>query len=168
MDAQLSAALLTAGITNGQTKRDFQPKQAGPNKAPTLYFHIINGRRYGWPKRVYTPGVVAGMMQQRYEQVQETTVQVTGYADETPTAVWSAGDLADLGAAWCQTDEFIAACLAAGAQVLRVGEVRRPYITDERDQNVMAPSFDLILTHNRVLTMPVHEIDRFETGIRRV
>lgn len=166
--AQLSAALSAAGVSNASAKRGFQPRQVGPNSAPTLYFHIINGRRYGWPKRVYTPSVTAGMMRQRYEQVQEVTVQVTGYADTTPSAVWTSGDLVDLAAAWCQSDAFLAACRQAGCSPLRISEIRRPYITDERDQNVMAPSFDIIMTHNRTLTESVHEIDRYEAGIRRV
>lgn len=165
---QLATALAAAGVANGQVRRDFQPRASGPNLLPTLCFHVIADRRYGWPARRYAPGSSAGMMAQSYRQPHETTIQITGYADETPGATWGAGDLAALAAAWCASDEFRAAVRAAGGGVLRVSEIRRPFIEDERGENAAAPSFDAVVTHTRALTLPVHEIDRFGVGIRRV
>lgn len=166
--SQLTAALSLAGVTNGVVQRDYQPQAAGPNKAPTLVYHVIADRRYGWPARNYAQSSQPGIMSQGYRQQHETTIQVTGYSDETSGATWNAGDLTALAAAWCASDEFRAAVRLKGGGVLRVTDIRRPFIRDERDQNAMAPSFDVTITHARTLKLPVHEIDRFQTGLRRV
>lgn len=129
----------------------------GRPSGPTVLFQKTGGdRRYGWTKREDVPDPdVAGQMIHRETQFYESTYQFEAVGPSAqpgvtlPTATPS--DLVNRAAAVAQSDAFMAALRVAGLAVLRVTDVRNPFMQNDRDQFEAVPSFDLVVTHEQIM-----------------
>jgi hypothetical protein len=149
--ATLQAGLTTQAITVG-IQQDYQPRLQGAPLAPTLFLTKLGDHRYGTAhKKAVNTSPGQGTVTET-QQV-ETTFQVGALAIQDPadTTGFTASDYANVAAQILASDVSVAAFVSAGAQILRITEVRNPQFKDERDQFEASPSFDFVLKHFRTL-----------------
>lgn len=149
--AQILAGLARFDVT-AQVKQNFQPTTQGVDSGPTLYFHKIGDKRYGYPQTSEVYDADQSSFVKTTRQNYETTMQITASAPQTAadTTGLTASDLASVGADVMQDDETRAALLAAGVSVLRIANIRGLPVVDGEGQFEDVPSFDFVLKHERV------------------
>ena len=147
-----------AEIATVKLARNFQPRQQGATTGPYVYFFKVGDRRYGHPFRRDLWNTGTASFDHTELQKYETTYQFTAMAPQDPAATTelTESDILNRVSGIMQSDALIAAFRAAGAGILRITDVRNPYIVDERDRFEALPSFDVVLTHSRntVATLP--------------
>jgi len=87
------------------------------------------------------------------EQVYESTFQVSALATQDPANPnqLTASDIVNYGAYIMQSGVTVAAIEAQGVGILKIGDIRNPYFTDDRQRYEASPSFDFTLTHKQVI-----------------
>lgn len=148
---EISSRMTTYGVPV-IIRQSFQPVGQGAETLPTIYLFKIGDKRIGQPTRVNTYNTGLAQMVDDDVQLVESTFQFTGLVRQTDASAATASDVVNIAAMIVGGAEFINAMRLVGAGVLKVGEVRNPYFTDERNQNAASPSFDLTLVYNRTLT----------------
>lgn len=161
-----------AGLTAAQ---NFQPRQQGAADTPIVYFIKISDRRVGSPTVKDTfvdpvPPDPVGTMRHTESQVYASTFQFMALMPQDPanTALPTASDVLNVVAGIIASDANRAAFLAAGLGILRVADVRNPYFTDDQDRFEASPSFDVVLTHKRVLTTTESVVVTYDAAVNRV
>ena len=149
-------AAMLAGLVNVPVIQFDPLTTQGRPSGPTVLFQKIGDRRYGWTKREDVPDEDAPtLMIHRETQFYESTYQFEAVGQSPqpgvtlPTA--TASDLVNLAAAVAQSDAFMATLRLAGLAVLRVTDVRNPFMQNDRDQFEAVPSFDLVVTHEQIM-----------------
>ena len=154
-----SDSLVTGTATSIAIKQSFQPVQQGANSMPTLYLNKVGDYRRGMPYRASVWDAVNNIETYTELQQYETTFQITAWATQDPSNVNSltASDLANYAAYVMQSDGAIFAYQALGVGIMKIGDVRNPYFSDDRERFEASPSFDFTLTHKQtiILTTPV-------------
>lgn len=155
----LRTAMLAGLVANGSAAAVIQfdqPTAQGRPSGPAVLFQKLSDRRYGWTKREDVPDEDdPDLMVHRETQYYESTYQFEAVGPSAqpgvtlPTATPS--DLVNLAAGIAQSDAFIATLRAAGLAVLRVTQVRNPFMQNDRDQFEAVPSFDLVVTHEQIM-----------------
>ena len=96
---------------------------------------------------------IAGM---GYTESQQylTTFQFSALATQDPSNVNSltASDILNYARAVMQSLAFVTAIEAQGVGVLRIGAVRNPAFTDDRDRFEYEPSLDVIFSHKQLIS----------------
>ena len=96
---------------------------------------------------------IAGM---GYTESQQylTTFQFSALATQDPSNVNSltASDILNYARAVMQSLSFVTAIEAQGVGVLRIGSVRNPAFTDDRDRFEYEPSLDVVFTHKQLIS----------------
>lgn len=146
-----------------------QPQQEGRPTAPTVYIDKVADKRYGWRQSESRWDAAAGIMRLYEAQAMETTLQITfqQISSTDPTAL-TASDVAQIVAATCQSDKFIATIGRSGVQVLRVTDVRNLPYKNDLDQWEFVPSFDLVIKHTNEYVDSVPVVTVFEFDIHAV
>jgi hypothetical protein len=127
--------------------RSNQPTQQGTPTGSAVYFTKLFDRRYGSPARldVWDGETFVHTERQVYVSTWQFEATVPQPAELSPS------DILNIVSGIIQSDGIIAAFRAAGVGVQRVTDVRNPYIVDDRDQFAAVPSFDIVLSHRRVM-----------------
>lgn len=145
----MHTGLLAQGVTVG-IKQSYQPTQQGVPLAPTLFIYKARDRRYGFPQISYT---VDGMGLATFTSKQDmiTTFQIEASAPQNPSELTSftASDYLNVAAMVLSTTD---AFRIAGVNIMRISAMREMHFKDERGQFEAMPSFDLSITHQRVVT----------------
>lgn len=159
--AAVRTVLLAGLADNGQSAVpvvQFNPGTLqGRPSGPALLFQKIGDRRYGWTKREDVPDPdVPTQMIHREVQDYESTLQFEALgpppaSDGAALPTSTASDLVNLAAAILQGDKAIQALRVLGLAVLRVTDVRNPFMQNDRDQFEAVPSFDLVVTHEQIM-----------------
>lgn len=152
--ATIIAQEAVAGIPGTPVKQAFQPTQQGVNTKPTAYIHKIASRRTGYPQRSDTWDANAGKMIHVETQNMETTFQVSALALQDPKqeSQLTASDILDSISYILQSEATIEALMAQEVGVLKINDGRESYFKDEQDRFEVAPSFDFVLTHKRIVS----------------
>lgn len=169
--ARLLPAMTAAPDLYGvKLARNYQQTQQGANSTPYVYFVKIGDRRHGHPERRETWDAAAGAFRHEEWQQYETTYQFTAWVPQDAKDVTSLteSDILNQVAGFLQSDTLLAAFRAAGAGILRVTEVRNPYVVDDRDRFEAVPSFDIVLTHKRFIASTLPAVVVYESQIVRV
>jgi len=178
-DKELFALFLTHLLPGLRTRtalpnlvlaRSYQATQQGTVTAPTVYFFKVGDRRHGHVERAQQYNANTGLFDTAERQVYESTLQFTAWAQENTNSVTSLtnSDILNAAASIAQSDDFIASLRAACVGILRVTEVRNPYVFNEQSRFEAVPSFDLVLTYERSYSATTPRVDTFETDIKRV
>lgn len=159
-----------AGLSVVSLARNFQQTQQGAASGPYVYFVKIGDRRHGSPGRKDTLNILADNFTHEETQVYETTYQLSAWIPQTPANVTSLteSDILNIVSCIIQSDDLLAAFRAAGVGILRVTDVRNPYIEDDRDQFEAVPSFDVVLTHTRKIAATIPAVVTYESNFGRV
>ena len=167
---RLFLAQLNAGMTEFGTTvsilQDHQPTTQGTNTADSMYFYKIGDKRIGSPKRLSRWDTLAGAMLDDDSQLMEATYQLSALNRQPDTT--TASDLLNSASMIMQGDKFIKALKGSGVGILRITEIRNPYLKDDRDQWQAMPSFDFVLSYNRTITRSGRVISAYEVDVKRV
>lgn len=163
--AQIRAALTLAALP-GTVAQSRQPTAQGVEEGPVVYLHHAGGRRYGYQGKTDAYNAGLGRIDHVEDYWLERSFQVDALVPYVPTELASptAFDYVDAVAAYLQTDQARAAFKGAGVGILRITDVREPYIVDDKDQHELAPSFDFTLTYKQTRTTEAPQVSTFEPG----
>ena len=167
----LPAMQATPDIATVKLARNFQQRQQGAASAAYVYFVKIGDHRHGSPKRSDVYNEVTGLFDHTETQTYETTYQFSAWVPQDPSNVTqlTESDTLNIVSGIIQSDAILAAFSAAGVGVLRVTDVRNPYIVDDRDRFEAIPTFDIVLTHQRKTAVSaVPKVSTYETNVHQV
>lgn len=139
-----------------------EPSQEGVPTAPTIFFEKLFDKPYGFPMVESDYQSEFGNFAEVETQLYETTFQISALVPQDPTnlTIPTASDVANYLCMYMKTRTVVAILMQAEVGILRVTDVRNPYFVDDRERFEASPSFDLILTHKRVITMTVPAVDK--------
>lgn len=169
--AQLLPAMqTTSGLSGVKLARSFQSRQQGANSSPYVYFVKIGDHRHGSPERKDEYDPQAAAFTHSEIQQYETTYQFSAWVPQDPKDVTglTESDILNIVSGIMQSDAIISAFNAAGVGILRVTDVRNPYIVDDRDRFEAVPSFDVILTHKRTSVSTIPAVATYESNVSRI
>ena len=169
--AQLLPAMqATSGLSGVKLARSFQSRQQGANSSPYVYFVKVGDHRYGHPERKDEYAAGSGDFTHTEIQQYESTYQFSAWVPQDPKDVTglTESDILNIVSGIMQSDAIISAFNAAGVGILRVTDVRNPYIVDDHDQFEAVPSFDVILTHKRTSVSTIPAVATYESNFGRV
>jgi hypothetical protein len=176
-DKQIAALFIThvlpainaqSGMGAVKLARNYQQRQQGLDTAAIVYFHKIGDRRHGHVKRKDVLAVDAFTHTEL--QVYESTYQISAWVPQDPAqaTALTESDVLNVVSSIMQSDSIMAAFRTAGVGILRVTDVRNPYIVDDRDRFEAVPTFDIVLTHSRQSVSTVPAVSTYEANIGRV
>ena len=169
--AQLLPAIQAApGLSGVKLARNFQPRQQGANSSPYAYFYKVGDHRHGSPQRKDVFDAQANAFTHTEIQQYESTYQFSAWVPQDPKDVTglTESDILNAVSSIMQSDAIISAFNAAGVGILRVTDVRNPYIMDDHDRFEAVPSFDVILTHKRTSVSTIPAVATYESNVSRV
>ena len=155
------------GISNIDVVQKYQPTTEGIPSNPTVFFFKVTDHRYGWVGRdsVWNPNTE--VMESTETQDYETTFQVNALVPQSPgvDSGLTASDVVNSVAAILQSESTLAVFKNNDIGILRITDVRNPYFSDDKDRWEADPSFDFVVTHKQIRTVPVPVVDTFKYGI---
>ena len=162
---QAQPALAAVGLA-----RNFQPTQQGAATGPYVYFFKIGDHRYGHTKRADVWDDTAQTFTHTESQRYETTYQFSAWIPQNPKDVTSLteSDILNIFSGIMQSDAIISAFQAQEVGIIRVTDVRNPYIVDERDRFEAVPTFDIVLTHERKTVSTIPAVVTYDANVSRV
>lgn len=169
--AQLLPAIQAApGLSGVKLARSFQSRQQGASSSAYAYFFKIGDHRHGSPARKDAYDTQAGTFTHTETQQYESTYQFSAWVPQDPKDVTglTESDILNTVSSIIQSDAIISAFNAAGVGILRVTDVRNPYIVDDHDQFEAVPSFDVILTHKRTSVSTIPAVATYESNVSRI
>lgn len=163
----MTADIRLAGV---KLARNFQQTQQGATSGPYVYFVKVGDHRYGHPQRADVWDSVALAMRHTEKQTYETTYQLSAWIPQDSADVISLteSDILNIVSGIMQSDAILTAFRAKGAGILRVTDVRNPYIVDDRDRFEAVPSFDVVLTHKRDTVAMLPAVTTYDATVSRV
>ena len=164
-DPELAKALVAyiKQATGYTVIRSFQPTTQGVPDKPVIIYHKVSDHRHGSPLRKQVWNETKGAYDNTTIQVYETTYQIG--------AISSSDYLSDMvnNVSMLMADEAaINHFKALDIGILRVQDVRNPYLSNDKDQFHASPSFDLVLTYKRATVSVTPEINTYEYRVGRV
>lgn len=169
--AQLLPAIQSApGLSGVKLARSFQPRQQGASSAPYVYFFKVGDHRHGSPQRKDVFDASTSTFTHTEIQQYESTYQFSAWVPQDPKDVTglTESDILNTVSGIIQSDSILAAFRSQEVGILRVLDVRNPYIVDDHDQFEAVPSFDVILTHKRVSVSTIPAVVTYEAHVGRV
>ena len=169
--AQLLPAIQAApGLSGVKLARNFQPRQQGANSSPYAYFYKVGDHRHGSPAKKDVFDAQANAFTHTEIQQYESTYQFSAWVPQDPKDVTglTESDILNVVSGIMQSDALLAAFRAQGVGILRVTDVRNPYIVDDHDQFEAVPSFDVTLTHKRTSVSTIPAVAAYDLNLSRV
>ena len=169
--AQLLPAMqATSGLSGVKLARSYQSRQQGANSSPYVYFVKVGDHRYGHPERKDEYAAGSGDFTHTEIQQYESTYQFSAWVPQGPKDVTglTESDILNVVSGIMQSDALLAAFRAQGVGILRVTDVRNPYIVDDHDQFEAVPSFDVTLTHKRTSVSTIPAVAAYDLNLSRV
>jgi len=169
--SQLKAAFaLRSELTGAEVARNFQPRQQGASSGPIVYFFKVNTHRHGHPAKLDIWDLNTGTFVHGEKQLCEDTYQFSAWIPQDPANVTdlTESDILNMVSGIIQSDVVISAFKAEEVGILRVTEVRNPYIVDDRERFAAVPTFDVVLTHERLDVATLPAVVTYDANISRV
>lgn len=150
--------------------QSYQPMPQSRPTAPSLLMSILPAKRYGQRQTSQQWDAGTGRMVRTESQQMESPVQISAWVPFDPATDMgmTAGDLADTAAMVLNSQTFIEHVKAAGAGVLKISDVRKPYFLNDQANYELAPSFDVTITHRRVFVDVAPIVTTIDVDIQRV
>lgn len=162
----LEAASANAGWNYGVVQKD-EPTTQGTPTAPTIFFEKLFDVAYGWAHTENTPNIPAKTFAETDTQVYETHFQISALVIQDPNdlTIPTASDVCNYMKQYLAHRTITAQFAAQGLGVLKVSEVRNPYFLDDRNMFEANPSFDIVFTHSRSITITIPGVDKIVGAI---
>jgi hypothetical protein len=147
-----------------------QPTQQGVPTQPTVYFEKLFDKRYGFTREdmdLSMPSDPTLPIPTDYLQLYETTIQFSAWVLQNPEdlSIPTASDLVNHVAMLLSADAILKTLRAGGANVERITNVGNPYIVDDRERFEATPSFDVVMQHQRKLSLTTPAITAVDAEI---
>lgn len=152
LKTQLHAGLLSLSPDPIRVLKSYQPSQQGMPSAPTVWLHKIADVRTGFPGVREERDDEAGMMREITTQVMLATFQVSATvitADDDPQAI-TAPDVLKQAATVMQSRRFQLAVKAAGANILRIGNITSVDVSGDYVGRDLQPFFEIQINHTDI------------------
>lgn len=145
----------------------YQPTQQGVTQGPALYLAKLFDARVGHVQRSDQWDEAAKKMIHTERVVIETTFQVTGFAVQDPDDLTrpTASDLTRRAAALMQASTTLETLRGHGLGILRITQVRNPYILNDRERFEASPSFDFVLTRTETTTTETPFVESYDAAV---
>ncbi|MDE9533686.1 hypothetical protein KKI91_02835 [Xenorhabdus bovienii] len=158
---QLLKQLAEAGIAISVVA-GFQSTKQGREDSFVMFFPIEEAA-HGWQGRNYH--IVGRDANHRETQLVEKTLQVQGVG--THQAL-TANDITATVRMMVNSLPFVAALRKQGIGVQRAGNLRTPFFINDQGNYEMSPSFDVKITHPRVITPNTAAVNALYPDIYRI
>lgn len=154
------------GRSDIEVKRAYQTTQQGADLNPTIYFHLVSQRRYGYLQRndILENDVMWHIEKQYYE----TVIQFSGLIEESPSTEYRTVDLLNDAAYVLQSDAGRAFLQTKEMSFLRVTDIRHLYATDNQERYQSYPSFDLTVITQQLKKSITPVINTFQFDKYRI
>lgn len=158
LGGEIRSALNTGQYGQVSIVQKGQPTQEGVPTEPTIFFEKLFDLNIGWP--------MAGWLKdgneytETVEQLKETQMQISALRWQDPSAVdvVTASDMVDQVNLFFTLPSTISRLRSLGVSILRVKDVRNPYMENDKHQFEAHPSFDLIFTHSKTIEVKIGAI----------
>lgn len=144
--------------------RNFQPTQQGAPSTAYVFFHKVMDKRYGQVKRTEVFDPLLGIFNHTETQIYESTYQFSAWVPQDSSSLITESDILNTLSGIIQSDAVIESFKQQDVGLLRVMDVKNPYIVDDRDRFEAVPSFDVVLIHNRSLMATTPVVVDYEDG----
>ncbi len=175
LDNQLIALIIstlvaqeeTASIPDTPIKQAFQPTQQGVDTLPAAYLHKLGDHRLGSPQRAEVWNTDTETMEHTETQQYETSFQISVLSTQIPSDIeqYTASDILNLIAYILQSTKTVETFQAAGVGILKIGDIRNIYFTDDRARNEASPSFDFTVVHKQIVQSVSNVVESTEFDI---
>lgn len=154
--ASLDAASAASGW-NYMVVQKNDPSRQGLPSHPAIFFEKLFDDKRGFP-------VVADLYDQTRDlytevetQVVETTFQISALVIQDPKnlSIPTASDVVNYLSQYLQSRVTINNWMSQGAAMLRITKVTNPIIIDDMDRFEAAPTFDVVIVHNKIISAEV-------------
>lgn len=161
--SKLSEALATANW-DYQVIQLEQPTLQGANSAPTVYFQKLFDVPYGVAQRTKKWDDVAQLFSDTETQAYETTIKVSALIPQVPgdLNIPTPSDVVNYIQKYLSHRAIIQSMNKLGFRILKITRVTNPYFLDDKSLMEAMPSFDVVITHSRSITLTVPKVDRVE------
>lgn len=168
--ATLLTRLAAAGLGSVLVVAANQPTTQGRTDSATLYFFPVTDARYGWQHRKGEYNNGTDEFDYTESQWVESTFQVFALAPQDPAnlALPTPKDILHTAALVMNGQKFIQALRGAGVGMQRIGPLRNPFFTNDRQQFEASPSFDFTVSHKRTIIDTDPVVDFTDIEIVRV
>lgn len=159
-----------------EVDQNYQPTQQGANIDPTIYFFDVGpDKRYGFTEKKdvwipATPPDTGGLMQHTESQWMESMYQFSALATQNPADLnaLTAKDLLNYAAYILNSDVSQATLQSNGVGMERITQIRSVPFVNEKGLYQKNPSFDVVFTHQQIITTTVPIVTSTEYQIHRV
>ncbi len=157
----LEAASANAGWNYGVVQKD-EPTVQGTPTAPTIFFEKLFDVAYGWAHSDNIPDLASKTFAEIDTQVYETHFQISALVIQDPSDLTrpTASDVCNYMKQYLAHRTVTAQFSTQGLGVLKVSEVRNPFAIDDRNMFEANPSFDIVFTHTRSVTITIPGVDK--------
>lgn len=144
-----------------------QPTQQGVPTGPAIFIAKLFDNRFGHVQRDDRWDEEQAKMVHTERVVLETTFQVSGLAIQDPadTSKPTASDLVRRAATVMQSSVTIEALQRNGLGILRITQIRNPYIVDDKQRFEASPSFDFVITRTETTITETPVVETYEAAI---
>ena len=166
----LRTGLDVQGLNAIAIKQSFQPRKQGANSQDTIYLFKVTTKRVGSQGRKYEYNENNDEFDGQENYWIEATYQLTPVInrDVSDSSSRTSYDIADLCAAILQSYDARKKLLESGIGILRIGDIRNPFSTNDREQFQQDSNFDFTLTYQQIYSTTVPVADPIEQDMQRV
>ena len=166
----LNAALIDQGVTGVIVQQGYQPTPEGVPEQDVIILHKVLSHRYGHPGESDKFNEVTGVFDHKDIFWRDVTWQVNARAQQDPSDMTSmtASDLIDLVADILQLPSTRQSLLNSGIGIDRIADANPSYERNEKDRFEQVPSFDFVLTYQKIYNSTVQSVKRYELNNSRV
>lgn len=170
LKTQLHAGLFPLSPDPIRVLKSYQPSQQGMPSVPTVWLHKIADVRTGFPGVREERDDAAGMMREITTQVMLATFQVSATLitdDDDPQAL-TAPDVLKQAATVMQSRRFQLAVKAAGANILRIGNITTVDVSGDYAGRDLQPFFEFQINHTDISVTEIPFITRTRLLMARI
>lgn len=166
----LRDGLAAAGVLGVKVKQSYQPTQQGAESGPAVYLHKIGDVPRGAASVAERWDAVSQAQIRIEAQEFETTWQIDALTPQDPANVTAltATDVVNAAVMIMQSRAVRELLTSNGLGILRIVNVRAPFVTDDSDRQASAPNFEFTITHTRTLRTPVPVVETTEYRLARI
>ena len=169
--AALVKTALVAGLTTlaivANVKQDYQPTGQGLPSTPTIYFHLGDSSRIGWPS--YRNTFNGNQMIRTKTELMTRTLQISATAIVVPDAdnsqTLTANDLIDYAVSILNDASTLAFFAASQVQVDRIKGTRQTYFKDDKGRDEASPTFECTVIYPKVTTSVIGSTKVIKSGV---
>jgi len=153
-----------------KTEAGNQPRQQGQAENPMAFYNIIGTKNYGWQSRKDEFNDGDDDFDHTERQWKERTVQIGVEITENPAddTLSTATDVVNCINMGFGSEKIFLSLKSQGVGIIRITDVREPYIQDEHDRYTMQPNFDCVFSYLLTKQSKVEKLEAIEGNTQAI